>query len=140
MRYEYLTPEVIRKKDRPYSIFLIVVFILSAMIFAEFYFDNPGMESLEREVHKTGENPAIFITGPVYILGSIANGLIAFFFGAVPAVISAVSFVFEKLAVRLGIGRDGSVHTAAYHILRGLSIFIISAYFIVMLVIIISAM
>lgn len=140
MRYEYLTPEVIRKKDRSYSIFLIVVFILSAIIFAVFYFDNPGMESLEREVHQTGENPAIFITGPIYILGSIANGLIAFFFGAVPAVISAVSFVFEKLAVRLGISRDGSVHTTAYYILRGLSIFIISAYFIVMLFIIISAM
>ena len=110
------------------------------MIFAEFYFDNPGMESLEREVHQTGENPAIFITGPIYILGSIANGLIAFFFGAVPAVISAVSFAFEKLAVRLGIGRDGSVHKVAYHFFRGLSIFIISAYFIVMLFIIISAM
>ena len=140
MRYEYLTPEIIRKKDRPYSIFLIAVFIISALIFAMFCFDNPGMEELEREVHKTGENPAILITGPVYILGSIANGLIAFFFGAVPAVLSAVSFVFEKIAVRLGISRDGSVHTVAYHFFRGLSIFIISAYFIVMLLVIISAM
>ena len=118
MRYEYLTPEIIRKKDRPYSIFLIAVFIISALIFAMFYFDNPGMEELEREVHKTGENPAILITGPVYILGSIANGLIAFFFGAVPAVLSAVSFVFEKIAVRLGISRDGSVHTVAYHFFK----------------------